>query len=192
MNNNAQQPIAARAPADSVTAPAGGVAHVAIKMVGYGGCTGINDYLMSDGSIKTMRPHEVIWRDAAQQAAPTEPMANDIHGALTAAAIYLTNAQRQYGKEMHRQAIASLEKAQRSIAQAAGFAKTAPTPPTQAQAGAVPLTVEQIKEICRQHIVRDKSKDEPNTGAWPGSVALARAIERAHGIGIKGGQHGPA
>lgn len=117
---------AARAPADSVTAPAGGVAPVAIKMVGYGGCTGINDYLMSDGSIKTMRPHEVIWRDAAHQAAPIEPMANDIHGALTAAAIYLTNAQRQYGKEMHRQAIASLEKAQRAIAQAADFAKAAP------------------------------------------------------------------
>lgn len=112
--------------ADSVTAPAGGVAPVAIKMVGYGGCTGINDYLMSDGSIKTMRPHEVIWRDAAHQAAPIEPMANDIHGALTAAAIYLTNAQRQYGKEMHRQAIASLEKAQRAIAQAADFAKAAP------------------------------------------------------------------
>jgi Lar family restriction alleviation protein len=52
-----------------------------------------------------------------------------------------------------------------------------------------PLTVEQIKEICRQHIARDKSKDEPNTGAWPDSVALARAIERAHGIGIKGGRN---
>lgn len=52
-----------------------------------------------------------------------------------------------------------------------------------------PLTVGRIKEICRQHIARDKSKDEPNTGAWPDSVALARAVERAHGIGTKGGRN---
>lgn len=101
-------------------------APAAIKMVGYGGCTGINDYLMSDGTIKTMRQHEVVWRETPLQAVAGEPVANDIHGALTAAAIYLTNAQRQYGKEMHRQAIASLEKAQRAVAQAADCAKAAP------------------------------------------------------------------
>lgn len=34
---------------------------MAIKAMGYGGSTGINDYLMSDGTIKAMRPSEVVW-----------------------------------------------------------------------------------------------------------------------------------
>lgn len=33
----------------------------AVKPVGYGGSTGVNDYLMDDGSIKAMRPEEVCW-----------------------------------------------------------------------------------------------------------------------------------
>ena len=34
---------------------------VAIETWAYGGITGVNDYLMSDGTIKTMRPDEVVW-----------------------------------------------------------------------------------------------------------------------------------
>lgn len=55
--------------------------------------------------------------------------------------------------------------------------------PTQAQAGAVPLTDDQLAEMMRE--------------TW-GCVSIAprhamkfaRAVEAAHGIGIKGGQHG--
>ena len=62
------------------------------------------------------------------------------------------------------------------------FGDTTPQP-TQAQAGAVPLTDEQLAEMMR--------------GTWGcasiaprHAIGFARAIERAHGIGIKGGQHG--
>ena len=44
---------------------------VVIKAMGYGGSTGVNDYLMSDGTIKAMRPSEVVW--AAPQPAPAPP-----------------------------------------------------------------------------------------------------------------------
>ena len=47
---------------------------MAIKAMGYGGSTGINDYLMSDGTIKAMRPSEVVW--AAPQPAPA-PLSDD-------------------------------------------------------------------------------------------------------------------
>ncbi len=33
----------------------------AVKAFAYGGSTGVNDYLMTDGSIKAMRPDEVCW-----------------------------------------------------------------------------------------------------------------------------------
>ena len=46
---------------------------VAVKAMGYGGITGINDYLMSDGSIKAMRPREVVWATVPQQA-PQQPV----------------------------------------------------------------------------------------------------------------------
>ena len=55
----------------------------------------------------------------------------------------------------------------------------APTPPTQAQAGAVPLTDEQIVGVM--HSI-------PINAAPSHHIAFARAIEQAHGI--KGGQHG--
>lgn len=48
---------------------------MAIKAMGYGGSTGINDYLMSDGTIKAMRPSEVVW--AAPQPAPA-PLSDDV------------------------------------------------------------------------------------------------------------------
>ena len=53
--------------------------------------------------------------------------------------------------------------------------------PTQAQAGAVPLTDGQIKAIHQELC--------DTVGSWYGSVA--RAVEAAHGIGIKDGDsHG--
>ena len=42
-------------------APSAAAAPVAVKTMGYGGSTGINDYLMSDGTVKAMRPAEVKW-----------------------------------------------------------------------------------------------------------------------------------
>lgn len=46
-----------------------------------------------------------------------------------------------------------------------------------AQAGAVPLTDEQIRAMCKEPWIFDTAKQ------W------VRLIEAAHGIGIKGGQH---
>jgi hypothetical protein len=43
----------------------------AVKPMGYGGSTGINDYLMNDGTIKAMRPDEVVWAAPQPDAAPT-------------------------------------------------------------------------------------------------------------------------
>lgn len=54
--------------------------------------------------------------------------------------------------------------------------------PTQAQAGAVPLTAYQIHEAIKAF------KDSENL-MGVNHIHVARAIERAHGIGIKGGQH---
>lgn len=34
---------------------------LAVKVHAYGGSTGINDYLMTDGTVKAMRPGEVQW-----------------------------------------------------------------------------------------------------------------------------------
>ena len=42
----------------------------AIKAMGYGGSTGINDYLMSDGTVKALRPAEVQWAAQADKGAP--------------------------------------------------------------------------------------------------------------------------
>ena len=52
-----------------------------------------------------------------------------------------------------------------------------------AQAGAVPLTDEQLAEIMRE--TWGCASIAPRH-----AIGFARAIERAHGIGIKGGQHG--
>ena len=62
------------------------------------------------------------------------------------------------------------------------FGDTTPQP-TQAQAGAVPLTDEQLAEIMRE--TWGCASIAPRH-----AIGFARAIERAHGIGIKGGQHG--
>ena len=53
--------------------------------------------------------------------------------------------------------------------------------PTQAQAWAVPLTDEQIKDEASHHGF---------IGSTEMLVKFVRGIESAHGIGIKGGQHG--
>ena len=58
---------------------------------------------------------------------------------------------------------------------------TAPQP-TQAQAGAVPLTDEQLAEMMRE--TWGCASIAPRH-----AMKFARAIEAAHGIGIKGGQH---
>ena len=58
-----------------------------------------------------------------------------------------------------------------------------PHQPTQAQAGAVPLTDEQLAEIMRE--TWGCASIAPRH-----AMQFARAIERAHDIGIKGGQHG--
>lgn len=55
--------------------------------------------------------------------------------------------------------------------------------PTQAQAGAVPLTDEQLAEMMRE--TWGCASIAPRH-----AMKFARAIEAAHGIGIKGGQHG--
>ena len=55
--------------------------------------------------------------------------------------------------------------------------------PTQAQAGAVPLTDEQLAEIMRE--TWGCASIAPRH-----AIGFARAIEAAHGIGIKGDQHG--
>ena len=57
------------------------------------------------------------------------------------------------------------------------------TQPTQAQAGAVPLTDEQLAEMMRE--TWGCASIAPRH-----AMKFARAIEAAHGIGIKGGQHG--
>ena len=62
------------------------------------------------------------------------------------------------------------------------FGDTTPQP-TQAQAGAVPLTDEQLAEMMRE--TWGCASIAPRH-----AIGFARAIERAHGIGIKGGQHG--
>lgn len=58
--------------------PAGAGEVVAVKAMGYGGSTGINDYLMSDGTVKAMRPAEVRWATQATtqptQAQTREPL----------------------------------------------------------------------------------------------------------------------
>ncbi len=54
---------------------------------------------------------------------------------------------------------------------------------TQAQAGAVPLTDEQLAEMMRE--TWGCASIAPRH-----AMKFARAIEAAHGIGIKGGQHG--
>ena len=55
--------------------------------------------------------------------------------------------------------------------------------PTQAQAGAVPLTDDQLAEMMRE--TWGCASIAPRH-----AMKFARAIEAAHGIGIKGGQHG--
>lgn len=55
--------------------------------------------------------------------------------------------------------------------------------PTRAQAGAVPLTDEQLAEMMRE--TWGCASIAPRH-----AIGFARAIEAAHGIGIKGGQHG--
>lgn len=55
--------------------------------------------------------------------------------------------------------------------------------PTQAQAGAVPLTDEQLAEMMRE--TWGCASIAPRH-----AMKFARAIEAAHCIGIKGGQHG--
>lgn len=62
------------------------------------------------------------------------------------------------------------------------FGDTTPQP-TQAQAGAVPLTDEQLAEMMRE--TWGCASIAPRH-----AMKFARAIEAAHGIGIKGGQHG--
>ncbi len=62
------------------------------------------------------------------------------------------------------------------------LAKWGTPQPTQAQAGAVPLTAYQIHEAIKAF------KDSENL-MGVNHIHVARAIERAHGIGIKGGQH---
>lgn len=46
-----------RATADGVPA----AEPLAVRSYAYGGSTGINDYLMTDGTVKAMRPEEVKW-----------------------------------------------------------------------------------------------------------------------------------
>ena len=55
--------------------------------------------------------------------------------------------------------------------------------PAQAQAGAVPLTDDQLAEMMRE--TWGCASIAPRH-----AMKFARAIEAAHGIGIKGGQHG--
>jgi hypothetical protein len=50
---------------------------VAVKAMGYGGSTGINDYLMSDGTVKAMRPAEVRWATRATPQ-PTQAQAGAV------------------------------------------------------------------------------------------------------------------
>ena len=64
----------------------------------------------------------------------------------------------------------------------AALERTTPQP-TQAQAGAVPLTDEQLAEMMRE--TWGCASIAPRH-----AMKFARAIEAAHGIGIKGGQHG--
>lgn len=62
--------------------------------------------------------------------------------------------------------------------------KTTTPQPTQAQAGAVPLTDEQITAAA---------EDEDNDSTFMAGFATGvRFAEQHHGIGIKGGQHGAA
>ena len=62
------------------------------------------------------------------------------------------------------------------------FGDTTPQP-TQAQSGTVPLTDEQLAEMMRE--TWGCASIAPRH-----AIGFARAIEAAHGIGIKGGQHG--
>ena len=55
--------------------------------------------------------------------------------------------------------------------------------PTRAQAGAVPLTDEQLAAMMRE--TWGCASIAPRH-----AIGFARAVEAAHGIGIKGGQHG--
>ena len=55
--------------------------------------------------------------------------------------------------------------------------------PTQVQSGAVPLTDEQLAAMMRE--TWGCASIAPRH-----ALEFARAVERAHGIGIKGGQHG--
>ena len=58
----AQNPYMAKRPKDDTQAS------LAVAVHAYGGTTGINDYLMADGTIKAMRPDDVVW--ATQPVAP--------------------------------------------------------------------------------------------------------------------------
>ena len=62
--------------------------------------------------------------------------------------------------------------------------------PTQAQAGAVPLTPKQVAEIAdAAHSEYDRLVGSGQCAPrW--SAVFAHLLERAHGIGIKGVQHG--
>lgn len=62
--------------------------------------------------------------------------------------------------------------------------------PTQAQVGAVPLTPKQVAEIAdAAHREYDRLVGSGQCAPrW--SAVFAHLLERAHGIGIKGGQHG--
>jgi len=64
------------------------------------------------------------------------------------------------------------------------------TQPTQTQAGAVPLTPDQVAEIAdAAHREYDRLVGSGQCAPrW--SAVFAHLLERAHGIGIKGGQHG--
>ncbi|WP_440110241.1 hypothetical protein [Acidovorax sp. BL-A-41-H1] len=50
----------------------------AVKPMGYGGSTGINDYLMNDGTIKAMRPDEVVWAAPQPEAIQGLQSAHDV------------------------------------------------------------------------------------------------------------------
>ena len=65
-----------------------------------------------------------------------------------------------------------------------------PPHPTQAQAGAVPLTPDQVAEIAdAAHREYDRLVSSGQCAPrW--SAVFAHLLERAHGISIKGGQHG--
>ena len=72
-SNMAQQP-----------APSAAAAPVAVKAMGYGGSTGINDYLMSDGTVQAMRPSEVKWAPQPSPAPQADSAPHPIDPAIAA------------------------------------------------------------------------------------------------------------